>query len=163
MTRSYGTGTGTNLANPDLGTEDMTGWELGTDYNKGGLSVGATYFLYNIKNMIATYRVNATDPDIPAPVIAICGAPAGAPLRFPNCNTSATALATSVNYYTNDQNGQSHGLELTGTWKAKRHAGGLRQRSRLHVPHCNVRLKTSLLSPVHRPGPSAGPAAAVGH
>lgn len=111
-TRTYGSSTSTAIANPDLMTEDMTGWEMGTDYSKGGLSVGATYFLYNLKNMIGTYKVLASAASIPAQVTTICGVVAGG--VFPNCEN-----ATSVSFYTNDQDGQSHGLELTGNWKIK--------------------------------------------
>ena len=111
MTRTYGTGTSTTIANPDLGTEDMTGWELGADYNNEVFSVGATYFLYDIKNMIATYTVQA-NAAAPAQVATICGPVVAG--KFSSCDNAA-----SVKYYTNDQDGQSHGLELTGNWKVR--------------------------------------------
>lgn len=113
ITRTFGTGTSTVIANPELGPEKLQGWELGTDYRSGALSLGATYFLYDIKNMIATYTVRAASANIPAQVTTICGAVAGG--GFSNCGG---ALTTSVSYYTNDQDGQSHGVELTGIWKA---------------------------------------------
>jgi outer membrane receptor protein involved in Fe transport len=117
ITRTFGTGTSTTIANPDLEPETLKGWELGTDYNSGSLALGATYFLYNITKMIGTYTVSAASASIPAAVTAICGTVGGAPLQFLNCST--TSAATSVKYYTNDQDGQSHGVELTGSWKVR--------------------------------------------
>ncbi len=112
ITRTFGTGTGTTIANPNLEPETLKGWELGADYNSANLNFGATYFLYNISNMIATYTVNALSANIPAQVTTICGAVVGT--GFSNCGGATT---TSVRYYTNDQDGQSHGVELTGRWK----------------------------------------------
>jgi iron complex outermembrane receptor protein len=103
LTRTFGTGTSTTIANPDLVPEDLRGWETGTDYRLGQLSVGATYFMYNIRNMIATFT--ASGPNAPAQVQAICG---GA--NLPTCGGSAR-------YYTNDQDGRSHGVELVAGWR----------------------------------------------
>jgi len=108
ITRTYGTGTSTNIANPDLEPETLKGWEAGADFNSGPLQLGATYFLYNIEKMIATYTVQATSANIPAQVTTICGAVVAS--SFSNCS------ASSVKHYTNDQDGQSHGVELTGRW-----------------------------------------------
>ncbi|WP_168204823.1 TonB-dependent receptor [Noviherbaspirillum sp. UKPF54] len=102
LTRTFGTGSNTTIANPDLVPEDLRGWELGSDYRQGGFSAGATYFLYNISNMIATYT--ASGAGAPQQVQTICG---GATL--PGCSGSAK-------YYTNDQDGQSHGVELVASW-----------------------------------------------
>jgi iron complex outermembrane receptor protein len=110
MLRQYGTNTSTTLPNPDLTAEEMTGWEWGADYNSERFFLGATYFLYKTTNMIATYTVNATAATIPAPVLTICG-PVFAG-RFSTCDN-----AGSVKYYTQDQDGESHGIELTGNWK----------------------------------------------
>ncbi len=57
-------------------------------------------FLYDIKNLIASYRVpNAAAA--PPQVIAICGP------MLANC-------PATVNFNTNAQNGRSYGLELAG-------------------------------------------------
>ncbi len=120
MVRSYGSTSSTTIASPELIPETMTGWEMGADYTNGRISFGATYFLYNISNMIATYKVNPagwTAASIPAAVIAICG-PAASGLA--NCGGgSAVGAPGNISYYTNGQNGQSHGLELMGDWKIK--------------------------------------------
>lgn len=107
-TRTYGASTPT-IANPDLTPENLLGRELGLDYNRGELSLSATYFQYDIQNMIATFRVNsyATAPSL---VRAICSS-GGANL---------TACGGSANFYTNDQDGQSVGLELIANWRANR-------------------------------------------
>jgi iron complex outermembrane receptor protein len=103
LTRTYGTGTSTTIANPDLVPEELRGWEVGSDYRRGQFSVGATYFMYNIHNMIATYT--ASGPNAPAQVQLICGG-----TNLPNCGGSAK-------YYTNDQDGRSHGVEIVANWR----------------------------------------------
>lgn len=103
LTRTFGTGTSTTIANPDLKPEDLRGWEAGADWRGGGLTAGLTWFMYNIRNMIATYT--ASGPNAPAQVQAICG---GAGL--PGCGGAAR-------YYTNDQDGRSFGLEAVASWK----------------------------------------------
>jgi outer membrane receptor protein involved in Fe transport len=110
ITRSYGVGP-TTVANPNLGPETMTGWEVGTDYHNDYVSLGATYFFYNIKNMIATYRIT-TAVGAPQQVLNLCSSSTTKP-NLANCGGSA-------NYYTNDQNGQSHGVELNGSWNVSR-------------------------------------------
>ncbi len=109
-TRTYGSPNPT-IANPDVGPENLTGRELGLDYSKGPFSVGATYFEYDITNMIATYRVS-NYATAPALVQAICG------VGFVNCKSPTAAGYAS--FYTNDQDGQSHGLELTALWEVSK-------------------------------------------
>jgi outer membrane receptor protein involved in Fe transport len=106
LTRTYGTGTSTTIANPDLVPEDLRGWEIGSDYRSGRFIVGATYFLYNIHDMIATYT--ASGSNAPAQVQLICGGP-----QLPNCGGSAK-------YYTNDQDGRAHGVELVASLRYSR-------------------------------------------
>lgn len=110
ITRSYGVGP-TTVANPDLGPETMTGWEVGSDYRNENVSLGATYFSYNIRNMIATYRIT-TPVGAPQQVLDLCSSSATQP-NLTNCGGSA-------NYYTNDQNGDSRGVELNGSWNVSR-------------------------------------------
>ena len=105
-TRTYGASTPT-IANPDLTPENLLGRELGLDYNAGGLSLSATYFQYDIQNMIATFKVNSYAA-APALVRTICSS-GGADLA---------ACGGSANFYTNDQDGQSQGVELLANWKA---------------------------------------------
>ncbi|NCT69087.1 MAG: TonB-dependent receptor [Rhodanobacteraceae bacterium] len=106
ITRSYGVGP-TTVANPSLGPETMTGWEAGSDYRNERVSFGATWFHYDIRNMIATYRISSA-AGAPGPVLALCSSSATTP-DLANCGGSA-------NYYTNDQNGASHGVELNASW-----------------------------------------------
>jgi iron complex outermembrane receptor protein len=108
-TRTYGASTPT-VANPDLTPENLFGSEVGVDYNQGALSLAATYFQYDIKNMIATFRVGSYAA-APALVRTICSAGGGANL---------TQCGGSANFYTNDQDGQSSGLELVANWKASK-------------------------------------------
>ena len=106
-TRTYGSPNPT-IANPDLTPENLFGREIGLDYNHGGLSLSATYFQYDIQNMIATYTIKGSQyASAPALVQLICG------VGFANCGGGTG----SASYYTNDQAGQSYGLELMGNWK----------------------------------------------
>ena len=103
--RTFGASTPT-IANPDLKPENLQAWELGSDLRLGRLTLGATYFVYDITNQIATFRVNsyATAPDL---VRSICSSGGGANL---------TLCGGSANFYTNDQDGRSKGLELEADW-----------------------------------------------
>ncbi len=105
-TRTFGATTPT-IANPFLEPENLKGYEGGVDYASGPFRASATAYRYDISNMIATFRVNnyATAPDL---VRQICSN--GGP-NLANCGGSA-------NYYTNDQDGRSQGVELTGRWEA---------------------------------------------
>ena len=104
--RTYGSPAPT-IANPDLSPENLTGREIGLDFHQGPVALSATYFQYDITNMIATYKISAAQyASAPALVQTICGA------GFVNCGGSTG----SASFYTNDQNGQSHGLELSGRW-----------------------------------------------
>jgi iron complex outermembrane receptor protein len=103
LTRTFGTGNSTTIANPDLVPEDLRGWEAGLDYRHAAVTAGLTWFMYNIHNMIATFT--ASGPNAPVQVQAICGG-----VNLPNCGGSAR-------YYTNDQNGRSFGLEAVASWR----------------------------------------------
>ena len=104
-TRTFGASSPT-IANPDLSPENLTGRELGADYQGTNWSVGATWYQYDIQNMIATFRVNSYAA-APALVRTICAAGGS---NLTNCGGSAS-------FYTNDQDGQSKGLELNARWK----------------------------------------------
>jgi len=106
--RTYGTTP--TIANPDLTPETLFGREIGFDYAHGNFTLGATYYQYDIQNMIATYAITTSGyANAPAQVTAICG------VSYANCTPSGTTVAS---YYTNDQNGSSNGLELFASWKA---------------------------------------------
>ncbi|MFP5389974.1 MAG: TonB-dependent receptor [Gammaproteobacteria bacterium] len=103
LTRTFGTGTSTTIANPDLVPENLRGWEAGADYRQGGFSLGATWFVYDISDMIATFTARAGSA--PRQVQLICGGAA-----LPTC-------AGAARYYTNDQDGRARGLELVADWR----------------------------------------------
>jgi iron complex outermembrane receptor protein len=107
-TRTFGASSPT-IANPDLAPENLLGREIGADYNAGAWSVGATWYQYDIQNMIATFKVNsyASAPELVRNICAAGGA------NLTNCGGSAS-------FYTNDQDGQSYGLELNARWKASK-------------------------------------------
>ena len=102
MYRTFSSTTSITIANPLLFPETLNGGEIGADYRAPGREVNATVFLYDIDNLIASYRVpNAAAA--PPQVVAICGP------------TLANCPAT-VNFNTNAQNGRAYGLELAGRW-----------------------------------------------
>ncbi len=107
-TRTFGSTTPT-IANPNLGPEHLTGWELGADYRNDGFTLGATYFNYRIQDMIATFRVGSY-ATAPALVRSICS----------NGGANLTNCGGSANFYTNDQDGESHGVELVAGWTLNR-------------------------------------------
>ena len=116
-TRTFGSPNPT-IANPDLTPENLFGREIGLDFNRGGLSLSATYFQYDIQNMIASYKVSDY-ASAPALVQLICG------VNLMNCGGTPAAGATplkqgTANFYSNDQDGQSYGLELQAGWKLNR-------------------------------------------
>ena len=107
QTRSYGS----TVANPNLIPETVTGWEIGGDYRSDTFTAGATLFVNNIQNMIATYSVSPGSAE-PVPVINLCSTAASLPNTL-NCG------GTTVSFYSNDQAGRSAGLELTSRWQLR--------------------------------------------
>ncbi len=103
LTRTFGTGTSTTIANPDLVPENLRGWETGFDYRDGDVTLGLTFFRYDISDMIATFTARAGTA--PEQVQRICG---GATL--PTCGGAAR-------YYTNDQDGRAQGIEAIASWR----------------------------------------------
>ncbi len=99
--RSYGsTSGGYFFANPNLTPETMTGYELGTDYRwKNGFAQFTAFNNY-IQNAITSYNLStAADQSLANSLCASAGNPTGCALG-------------KVNYYTNQQNLLSRGLEL---------------------------------------------------
>ena len=94
--RTYGNSTSVSLANPLLSPENMTGYELGTDYRWNAGFVQITGFNANIKN--AVYAPNVSQAQAAA---------AGCPISV--C-TGANGQTFSL--YGNNQNLQSRGLEV---------------------------------------------------
>jgi iron complex outermembrane receptor protein len=129
ITRTYGTSSSTTIANPDLEPETLRGWELGTNFNSGKLSLGATYFLYNITKMIGTYTVSAT---VARPKTHDLHG-AGFLLRTP----------ASVKYYTNDQDGQSYGGTEGNEASGQPDAGG-----HLHAYGTYLTRRGSIVTPL---------------
>jgi outer membrane receptor protein involved in Fe transport len=104
--RTFGASSPT-IANPDLGPESLVGSEGGFDWALGPVELSGTYFRYDVRNQIATFRVNSY-ATAPALVRTICS-DGGAHLAL--CGGSAS-------FYTNDQDGQSHGIEASLRWHA---------------------------------------------
>ena len=104
QTRSYGS----TIANPDLTPETVNGWELGSDFSHGTSKFGITYFANTITNMIATSTYTS---NYPQPVLNLCSTGGN---NVTNCSSNG-----SVTFYSNDQDGQSNGVELTGQWKVQ--------------------------------------------
>jgi iron complex outermembrane receptor protein len=99
--RSYGsTSGGYYFANPYLTPETMTGYEMGTDYRWRQGFAQLTAFNNYIQNAITSYNLStAADQSLVNSLCASAGNPQGCSLG-------------KVNYYTNQQNLLSRGLEL---------------------------------------------------
>ncbi len=98
--RSFSSTTSITIANPGLQPETLTGYEVGADWKRANMTVGLTAFTYQVNNLIATYKVTGVPP--PA-VAAICG-------------PTLTQCPATVNYYTNNQDARTNGLELISRW-----------------------------------------------
>jgi iron complex outermembrane receptor protein len=99
--RSYGsTSGGYFFANPNLTPETMTGYEIGTDYRWRAGFAQLTAFNNYIQNAITSYNLSTTaDQSLVNSLCASAGNPQGCGLG-------------KVNYYTNQQNLLSRGLEM---------------------------------------------------
>jgi iron complex outermembrane receptor protein len=98
--RSYSTSGGYYFANPNLIPETMTGYEVGTDYRWKSGFAQLTAFNNYIQNAITSYNLSTSSSQ--AQVDSLCasvGNPQGCSLG-------------KVNYYTNQQNLLSRGIEL---------------------------------------------------
>ncbi len=107
--RSYGNSTtGYSIANPNLTPETMTGYEMGTDYRWKSGFAQLTAFNNYIQNAITSYKITSANS---AFAYGLCSA-SGIPV-YPQAGGCSTSGAfTNVNYYTNQQNLLSRGIEL---------------------------------------------------
>lgn len=90
--RSYGSGASYVGNNPFLTPENMTGYEVGSDYRWNAGFIQATAYNANITNAIATYTLSSSQ------IASTCS---------PVCSSGAKS-------YSNDQSLRSTGLELQG-------------------------------------------------
>jgi iron complex outermembrane receptor protein len=107
--RSYGSSTGYSFANPNLTPETMTGYEVGTDYRWKGGFAQLTAFNNYIQNAVATYSLSSKSATDVALARSLCGA-TGNPLT--GLGNVGICNSTSINYYTNNQNLLSQGIEF---------------------------------------------------
>lgn len=109
--RSYGSASSTpSIANPFLVPQDMFEREIGIDFDRGPLSLSATYFLYSIRNAI----------------LSTTSAASGAPSAYQQqlCRDFlAGSSSTTCNFYSNAGDERSQGIELIGSYQV---APGLR-------------------------------------
>lgn len=105
--RSYGNSTtGYTIANPNLTPETMTGYEVGTDYRWKSGFAQLTAFNNYIQNAITSYKITSANS---AFAYSLCSA-SGIPISSQGCSSSGAY--TNVNYYTNQQNLSSRGIEF---------------------------------------------------
>ena len=104
--RSYGNSvSGYFLANPNLTPETMTGYEVGTDYRWKSGFAQLTAFNNYINNAITSYKITSANA---AFANGLCSASG-----ITGCvNNVGGSGYTNVNYYTNQQNLLSRGIEL---------------------------------------------------
>jgi iron complex outermembrane receptor protein len=94
--RSYASSTSVSLSNPNLTPENMTGFEIGTDYRWNAGFIQVTGFSAQVQN--AVYAPNVTQAQAYA---------AGCPVTV-----CTGANGQTFNLYGNNQNLQSQGLEV---------------------------------------------------
>ncbi|WP_353432717.1 TonB-dependent receptor [Polynucleobacter sp. MWH-UH23A] len=107
--RSYGNSTtGYTIANPNLTPETMTGYEVGTDYRWKSGFAQLTAFNNYIQNAITSYKITSANS---AFAYSLCSA-SGIPVYPQSGGCSTSGAYTNVNYYTNQQNLLSRGIEF---------------------------------------------------
>ena len=92
--RSYGSGSSYVGNNPFLTPENMTGYEIGSDYRWKSGFIQVTGFNANVTNAIATYTLSSSQ------IASTCS---------PICSSGAKS-------YSNDQSLRSTGLEMQAHW-----------------------------------------------
>jgi outer membrane receptor protein involved in Fe transport len=100
--RSFSSTASITIANPELVPETLKGGEIGTDFRTRDIEVNATAWLYNVDNLIASFKV-ANAASAPPQAVAICG-------------TALANCPATVNFNTNGQNGRSYGVEIGARW-----------------------------------------------
>jgi iron complex outermembrane receptor protein len=108
--RSYASSSGgNNFANPNLTVEIMKGFEAGTDYRWKEGFLQLTAFTNQVTNAITTYNLKANNATDVALAQKLCGSTKSSnPLKA----AAGNCVSTSINYYTNNQNLQSQGIEM---------------------------------------------------
>jgi iron complex outermembrane receptor protein len=108
--RSYASSSGGNyFANPLLTPETMTGYEFGSDYRWKEGFLQATVFNNLVRNAVATYTLSKNSASDVALAKSLCGTTSN-PLS--GTTGAGNCVSSTINYYTNNQNLQSQGLEL---------------------------------------------------
>jgi len=105
--RSYGNNTtGYFIANPNLTPETMTGYEFGADYRWKSGFAQITAFNNYIQNAITNYKITSANWTFANNLCSTSG--------ITGCtqNSASSPGYTNVNYYTNQQNLLSRGIEL---------------------------------------------------
>ncbi len=108
--RSYGNNTtGYFIANPNLTPETMTGYEFGADYRWKSGFAQITAFNNYIQNAITNYKITSANSAFAYSLCSASGIPTGS---LSGCYAAPGSTYTNVNYYTNQQNLLSRGIEL---------------------------------------------------
>jgi iron complex outermembrane receptor protein len=108
--RSYGNSTtGYTIANPNLTPETMTGYEMGADYRWKSGFAQLTAFNNYIQNAITSYKITSANS---AFAYSLCSASGISTGTSAGCYVPSGSAYTNVNYYTNQQNLLSRGIEF---------------------------------------------------
>lgn len=125
--RSYASSTSVSFANPDLKPENLEGAEIGADYKNALMSLGGTFFLYNIDGLNYSYKVGTYSKDTlnnfsttanQSLITALCQGNPTSPSYSGGCpiTTGADVKTNTVNYYTDGVSAKGLGFELTNKW-----------------------------------------------
>ena len=106
--RTYGSSSSWNFANPNLTPETMTGYELGADYRWKAGFAQLTGFNNFVKDSIGTYKLQSSNSSDQALAKQLCGGSS----TWTGQSTYGICNSATLNYYTNNQNLQSQGLEF---------------------------------------------------
>lgn len=107
--RSYGSQTSWNFANPYLTPETMTGYEFGTDYRWREGFAQLTAFNNYVQNSVSSYALSSSSASDVVLAKSLCNA-TGNPLT--GTGNIGICNSKSINYFTNQQNLLSQGVEF---------------------------------------------------
>ena len=106
MYRSFGSTSGNStpsISNPDLQPENLYGWEIGSDYQSNLFDVHLTYYSLYVQNMNYSMALSSSSTGVAA--------------GYYNSIKSLYGIsASSFNYYLDQFDSRSNGIELGSKW-----------------------------------------------
>lgn len=106
MYRSFGStsSTSTSISNPNLSPENLYGWEVGADYQSSLVDLNITYYSLYVQNMNYSMALSNISTGVAAQY-------------YSSVKSLYGITASSFNYYLDQFDSRSNGLELGSKWR----------------------------------------------